>query len=433
MNPIAPFSIDTRTIQHGDCFIALDGNNQKGYSFLQDAFKNGAVSAICSSTYRNNVSKELAERIEWVIDPALEMARLAHEHRMQFNVPVIGVVGSVGKTSTKQFLAYLLSRRKKTLATTGNLNNQLGLPMMLSRLNHTHDIAVLEMGADHVGDLANLVKMAEPTTAVLTPIAPEHLLGFGSLAGVYDGELEILKSPRLRTLVTVEGDSELDQRLKGWSGKVVRVGFSNSADVRISDLKVENGKTHFKIQGQAVILPTEASFLALNAGLAAAMAAESGLSWADMAGEWTPELPKGRFSTRKIKRDITIIDDTYNSSPKAFSAALEALQKMNFKRKWIVFSDMLELGAESAKWHEALADDIVRSGIYAAWSFGPESRRTMERLKQLNCDLDHQWFQNPEALADELVRSVATGDAILFKGSRGMRVEKVLHFLESKI
>lgn len=428
-----PFSIDTRTIQPGDVFVALDGNNVKGHTFLEQAFARGASTALCAQAYRESVRSEWHSRIQFVQDPAAEMAHLAREYRKQVTIPIIGVVGSVGKTSTKQFLAYLLSRKFNVLATVGNLNNQLGLPMMLSRIKPEHNIAALEMGADHVGDLANLVHIAEPTAAVLTPIAPEHLLGFGSLAGVYDGELEILLSPHLETLVTVEGDTELDRRLKKWNGKVVRVGFSQEADVVLSDLRVENGKTIFKIQGQPVILPTAASFLALNAGLAAAMAVESGLSWSDISGEWNPELPKGRFAARKIARDITVIDDTYNSSPKAFSAALDAFKKINFKRKWIVFSDMLELGTESAHWHDILAEDISQSDVYAAWAFGAEAKRTIDRLAKQASGIKSRWFENADSLAEELVRCVEPGDAILFKGSRGMRVENVLEILEQRL
>ncbi|HRK61129.1 MAG TPA: UDP-N-acetylmuramoyl-tripeptide--D-alanyl-D-alanine ligase [Candidatus Omnitrophota bacterium] len=435
MMPIAPFSIDTRTIQPGDIFVALDGTKQKGYAFLAEAFQKGAALALCASHYRDEVAEALRSRVRFVGDPALEMANWASEHRSQFNKPVIGVVGSVGKTSTKQFLAYLLSKKKKVLATTGNLNNQLGLPLMLSRLNQSHDLAVLEMGADHVGDLARLVRIAEPDKALLTPVAAEHLLGFGSLSGVYDGELEILQSPRLNTLVTVSGDPELDRRLSssGWRGKIIRVGFSEAADIVLSGLRTENGKTFFEIQKQSVVLPTEASFLALNAGLAAAMAVEAGMSWAEIGGEWQPEMPKGRFAIRKIARDITVIDDTYNSSPKAFSAALEALSRMKFAGKRIVFSDMLELGSESARLHEALAEDIARAGVNAAWAFGPETRRTIEWLNRNSSAMDSRWFPDAESLARDLIQSVRSGDGILFKGSRGMRVEKVLEILEDKL
>jgi len=180
-------------------------------------------------------------------------------------------------------------------------------------------------------------------------------------------------------------------------------------------------------------LPTEASFLALNAGLAAAMAVEAGMSWAEIGGEWQPEMPKGRFAIRKIARDITVIDDTYNSSPKAFSAALEALSRMKFAGKRIVFSDMLELGSESARLHEALAEDIARAGVNAAWAFGPETRRTIEWLNRNSSAMDSRWFPDAESLARDLIQSVRSGDGILFKGSRGMRVEKVLEILEDKL
>jgi len=432
VKPCVPFSIDTRTLQPGDLFVALDGVKQKGHTFLAEAFKKGASSALCAASYQSQVSQELIKRVRFVADPAIEMAQLAHAHRSQFSIPIVGIAGSVGKTSTKQFQSYLLSRRFKLLATSGNLNNHLGLPMMLSRLKPEHQVAVLEMGADHIGDLKNLVKMAEPTIGVLTPIAPEHIQGFGSLAGVYDGELELLTSPRLQTLVTVDNDPELDARLKSKNVKVIRVGFSHSADIRITDLQIKNGFTHFQIRGHNFILPTPATFLALNAGLAVAVAIELGLEWKDVSGEWVPELPQGRFLMRKIARDLTIIDDTYNSSPKAFSAALESINQLQFARKWLVFSDMLELGHESKHWHQELAREIGSSSLFGAFAFGQESQTTMDALLATKSAVRGQWFGSPESLTEVLLRELQPGDLVLFKGSRGMRVERVLEALEAQ-
>lgn len=429
----APFSIDTRTLQSGDLFVALDGAHQKGFVFLEEAFRRGAVSALCAEHYRNEVPQDLVPKIIFVKDPVFEMANLARLHRNQFSIPVIGVAGSVGKTSTKQFLSYLLSRRAPLLATTGNLNNHLGLPMMLSRLRSEHQAAVLEMGADHVGDLKNLVFIAEPDFAVLTPIAAEHLSGFGSLAGVYNGELEILASPRLKTLVTVHGDAELDLRLKSWRGKTVRVGFSPDADVVISDVRVEDGSLKLRIQDQAVTLPTPASFLALNAGLAAAMAHELGTPWKDMGGTWTPEMPKGRFAMREISRGLTVIDDTYNSSPRAFAAAIHSVGDLRFSRKQLVFSDMLELGSDSEKWHLELADQIAASDFAQVWAFGKESSIVIKNLNAKKKQLPAHWFESAESLARALTEQVREGDLILLKGSRGMRVERVLEILEKSL
>ena len=431
MISLSPFSIDTRTIQTGDIFVALDGAKQKGYSFLAEAFQKGAASAFCASTYQREVPAELLSRVRFVENPAEEMARLAREYRKQLSIPVVGVAGSVGKTSTKQFLSYLLSRKLKTLATTGNLNNHLGLPMMLSRIRPEHQVAVLEMGADHVGDLANLVKIAEPTLGLLTPIAPEHLLGFGSLAGVYDGELELLLSPRLKTLVTVDSDAELNRRLAGKNLKVIRVGLTGAADIQISNIRVENARTYLQIQGVEIILPTAAAFLALNAGLAVAMALELGFSLKDVSGEWFPDMPKGRFGLRKIAGDLTVIDDTYNSSPKAFSAAIESLHELKFSRKWLVFSDMLELGHESENWHRQLAEDIARSDLFAAFAFGKDAKTTIETLRSAKSRVDGKWFESPDQLTAVLKEQVRPGDLILFKGSRGMRVERVLEALEA--
>ncbi len=434
---LPPFSIDTRTLKPGDLFFALDGAHEKGHVYLQEALRKGALAGLCAERYRENIRQNLSDafyqKAFFVDEPILELAKLAHQHRCHFLIPIVGVAGSVGKTSTKQFLAYLLSRTQSVLATAGNLNNHFGLPIMLSRLKPEHKIAVFEMGADHVGDLKKLVQIAEPTIGVLTPIAPEHLLGFGSLAGVYDGELELLLSPRIHTLITVEGDAELDRRIKNWKGQVIRVGFSESADIQISNLRVENNQTHFDILGQPITLQTPASFLAVNAGLAVATATKLGYDKEALAGEWLSEMPQGRFTIRKMARDLTVIDDTYNSSPRAFAAALESLSQMSFSRKWLVFSDMLELGSESEYWHQDLSRNIAGTDLYAVHAFGSQSRFTIDALRKQKIAVHAAWFENPEALAESLISQVRPGDAILFKGSRGMKVERVLEILEAKL
>lgn len=436
--PLKPFSIDTRTLQAGDLFVALDGAHQKGFSFLAEAFRKGASAAIADQIHKNAAKAILSEadfkKVEWVENPVSTMASLARAHRDRFQAEMVGITGSVGKTSTKEFLSYLLGLKFNLLATQGNLNNHLGLPISLSRFQTSHQVGVFEMGANHVGDIAELVNILSPTRGILVPIGPAHLEGFGSLEKIYDAKLEILQAPHLKTLVTVEGDPLLEKRLKNSKVKIIRVGFSDQADVRIGKVQPTESGTAFELNGHPAQIPVKASFLAINAALAAALAAEMGVSWREMEGLWNLSMPKGRFFEKQLANGVTVIDDTYNASPRAVIAAIRTLKEIaKGNRAWLVFSDMLELGGESERLHREIAQAIQEAQLFGAWAFGAQAKFTIDELKKKSSPVQARWFEDSGDLADNLLANLKPGDYVLLKGSRGMRVEKVLENWEVKL
>ncbi len=435
---IAPISIDTRTLNPGDLFVALDGANQKGQAFLAEAFQRGASAAICASKYRAKIETDLPaselKKVHFVEDPVLEMAALARAHRDRFSIEAVGITGSVGKTSTKEFLSYLLSKKFNLLATQGNLNNHLGLPISLSRLNLTHQVGVFEMGANHVGDISGLVRILNPTRGILVPLGPAHLAGFGSLENIYAAKTEILEAPNLKTLVTVDDDPALEKYLQKTRTKIIRVGFSEKADIRITHLRLTDTGMEFQLNEHAVQIPMRAPFLAVNAALAAAMALELGISWSDMAGNWKVVFPSGRFLERKLGNGVTVIDDTYNASPRSVQAAIKTMGQLSEGRRgWLVFSDMLELGGDSERLHRDLAAAAEESKLFGVWAFGAQAQFLIDELKSRHSSINARWFENCEDLADNLTTQLQKGDLVLLKGSRSMRVERVLAVLDKNI
>ncbi len=435
---ITPFSIDTRTLKPGDLFVALDGANQKGQAFLAEAFMRGAAAAICAAKYQAKVQMDLPaaelKKVYFTEDPAAAMAALARAHRDRFAIEAVGITGSVGKTSTKEFLSYLLSRKFNLLATQGNLNNHLGLPISLSRLNAQHQVGVFEMGANHAGDIAELVKILNPTRGILVPIGPAHLAGFGSLENIYDAKLEILQAPGMKTLVTVDDDPALEKRLQKTKMKIIRVGFSEKADICISQLRLLDSGMEFKLNGHLIKIPMRAPFLAVNAALAAAMALELGVAWSDVEGSWDVVFPAGRFLERQLGNGVTVIDDTYNASPRSVQAAIKTLGQLSLGRRgWLIFSDMLELGNESEKLHRDLAGAAEESQLFGVWAFGEQARFLIDELNRRKSPVNARWFENCVDLADNLTAELKKNDLVLLKGSRGMRVERVLAALDKNI
>ena len=438
---IRSFSIDTRTLREGELFIALPGERSDGHDHVIAAFRRGASGALVQKKRQDGVVKALRQEgltprnILAVEDPAAAMASLARHYRDGLSVKTIVITGSVGKTTTKEFLHFLLKQKYPTLATEGNLNNHLGVPIMISRIKPDHAFAVLEAGASHAGEIDYLASMIRPMSAILTPIGPAHLQGFGTLENVYRAKTEVLRylstdSP----MVVPDHDERLHQLLRDSGKRFIRAGSSARADYHFSDVRVRNGMVRFKVNETSTFsFPGQASFLALNATLAIALADQLGVSIAEMPSEWADlELVSGRFCETVLPNGIRVIDDSYNASPLAFATAIEAFRKITANgKKILVFADMLELGADEVCYHREIGEKIALSGIDAAYAFGDRSRNSIDVIRERSREiLDARHFSSADDLVSALGKLLRPGDLVLLKGSRGMRVEKVLAGIE---
>ncbi|MFA5167435.1 MAG: UDP-N-acetylmuramoyl-tripeptide--D-alanyl-D-alanine ligase [Candidatus Omnitrophota bacterium] len=433
---VRSLSIDTRTLNPGDLFVAFKGEQCDGHGFLATAFEKGASGALIDfrqseAAFMNlRTTKAPVHNLIPVPDPQAAMTMLAAEYRKTLPVRLIGVTGSVGKTTTKEFLYYLLRQKYSALATAGNLNNHLGVPIMLSRLEPSHQYCVMEMGASHPGEIRALAEIAVPSGGILTPIGPAHLEGFGSLENVYNAKLELADSLRKDDpLVVLENSARLLEKISQKGRRAITVGYSERAEYRIEDVKTENGEVSFQLNGKRRFsFPGQAAFLVLNAGLAIAMARSLGLAWEEIPRKWEDVgFASGRFRETMLSNGIRVIDDSYNANPISFGNALVAFRSLpGAGKKIVVFADMLELGAEEERFHRELGEKIGASGVSAALAYGKRARTSIETLGHLKTGCIAEHFEDGLELLAALKEMLHPGDVVLFKGSRGMHVEKVL-------
>jgi len=430
---IRSLSIDTRSLNPGDLFVAFKGEHSDGHQFLANAFAKGASGAMVDLTQQDAAlcnlrgAKVPVRNLIRVQDPQAAMTTLAAEYRKSLPVKVIGITGSVGKTTTKEFLAYLLRRKYATLATAGNLNNHFGVPIMLSRLEPSHQYCVMEMGASHPGEIRYLSELAGPSGGILTPIGPAHLEGFGSLDNIYNTKLELADHLNPSDpLVVLASDEQLLEKIKGRGRDCITVGYLDGADYRITDVRLEGGEVSFLVNGvQNFSFPGQAPFLALNAGLAIAMVRSLGLSWDEIPKKWDDVgFASGRFRETILTNGIRVIDDSYNANPVSFENALTAFKSLpGSGKKILVFADMRELGPEEKRFHCELGENIVASGADLALAYGPLTRNSIDAVRGR---IDARHFEDSAEALKSLREFVRPGDIVLFKGSRSMHVEKVL-------
>lgn len=433
---VRSLSIDTRTLNPGDLFVAFKGEQCDGHDFLATAFEKGASGALIDLRQKEAVFANLRttrvpiHNLIPVPDPQAAMTLLAVEYRKTLPVKVIGVTGSVGKTTTKEFLFYLLRQKYSVLATAGNLNNHLGVPIMLSRLEPSHQFCVMEMGASHPGEIRVLAEIALPSGGILTPIGPAHLEGFGSLENIYDTKLELADSLRKEDLLVVpESDARLLEKIAQKGRKAITVGYSERSEYRIADVKAEGGEVSFRLNGQGPFsFPGQASFLALNAGLAIAMAKSLGLAWEDIPRKWADVgFSSGRFRETMLTNGVRVVDDSYNANPVSFGNALMAFRALSGSgKKILVFADMLELGVEEERFHSELGEKIASSGVDVALAYGKRTLASIEALKSFKTGCVAKYFSDSLGALAALKEVLHPGDLVLFKGSRSMHVEKVL-------
>ncbi len=433
---VRSLSIDTRTLDPGDLFVAFRGEKCDGHDFLATAFEKGASGALIDlrqkkAAFENlRVAKVPIHNLIPVQDPQAAMTMLAAEYRKTLPVKVIGVTGSVGKTTTKEFLFYLLNRKYSVLATAGNLNNHLGVPIMLSRLEPSHQFCVMEMGASHPGEIRALAGIAVPSGGILTPIGPAHLEGFGSLENVYNTKLELVDLlGKDDPLVVPENDPRLLDGIRQKGRKAITVGYSERSVYRLADVKAEGGEVSFLLNGKGRFsFPGQAPFLALNAGLAIAMARSLGLAWEEIPYRWEDVgFASGRFRETILANGVRVIDDSYNANPVSFGNALAAFRSLpGAGKKIVVFADMLELGAEEERFHSELGEKIAASGVDFALAYGTRARASIEALGRSKTGCVAKHFKDGLEVLAALKEVLRPGDLVLFKGSRSMHVEKVL-------
>ncbi|MFA7094902.1 MAG: UDP-N-acetylmuramoyl-tripeptide--D-alanyl-D-alanine ligase [Gammaproteobacteria bacterium] len=423
-------STDTRTLTPGALFVALRGPNFDGHDFVEQARAAGAVAAMVSRAVPTALPLLLVE------DTRLALGRLAAAHRAARDLPLVAVTGSNGKTTVKEMVAAILAQRAPVLATQGNLNNDIGMPLTLLRLAPEHGFAVIEMGASHPGEVAYLTRIAQPTVALVTNAGPAHLEGFGSIEGVARAKAEIYAGLAADGVAVINAD---DAYAALWdelnrSRRRVHFGLCAEAEVRADpasirfELQDERLCTAFRLialTGETdVRLSLAGRHNVRNALAAAAATIALGMDLKEIrAGLEGMQPVQGRLQLRAGLNGVRVIDDTYNANPASFQAGIEVLAACPGTR-CLVLGDMAELGEDSPQLHRRVGEQARSAGIERLYAVGEQSRAAVEAF---GAGARHCAGQSEliAALRDEL----GPGAVVLVKGSRRMRMERVVEAL----
>jgi len=412
---------DSREIQAGDLYVAIRGERFDGHEFLKMIFEKGAACALV-------VEKDMSlsgQQIK-VNNPLKTMGEIALSWRKRFDIPVIAITGSNGKTTTKELLKHVLSEKFKVHATEGNYNTSVSLPLTLLTLNAEHTCSVLEMGASQKGDIALLCNIADPTHGLITNVAPAHLQGFGSLENVAlaKGELFEALSSGLAFI------NHADERIKELPvfGKIISFGYSTDSDYSADIFQEKDGTLTLIIEAQEINTGSQNQTFVKNLLAVTAIARELGIAWDSIKSRVLSFIPpQGRCRIMTVG-GLTVIDDTYNANLDSTYSAINLLQELRGSGKKIfVFGDMLELGKESRDQHHKVGLKCLQTGLSAVFTIGTESKATDSAL---NGSLYHQHFDDKISLYKALKEIVAEGDSLLVKGSRGMAMETIIQNLQ---
>lgn len=421
-------STDTRRITPGCLFIALGGERFDGNDFLEQAFEKGASACIAQRAAENGP-------VILVPDSVGALHRLAAAYRRRFDIPVVGVTGSVGKTSTKEMIACALGARFRTLKNEGNRNNGIGMPLSVFGLDSRHTAAVFEMGMSGFGEISALTKIAAPRVAVITNIGVSHLEKLGTRENILKAKLEIRDGMPSGGTLVLNADDERLRRVRPVPGEtVVTFGIEDSeADFRADSISVEPSRTAFRVtagvESARVELPVCGRHHVYNALAAIAVARQLGIPVAEAAGALKTYEPTGMREKMVDFHGIRLIEDCYNASPDSMRSAFGVLGALSVPgRRIAVLGDMKELGSVSRAAHFEAGAAARDAGIDVLLTLGEEARLYADGFRSRGEDAAREClsFDSPAALAGELARRMQPGDTVLFKASRAMQLEDVI-------
>lgn len=417
----AGVSTDTRTLQAGELFFALTGPNFDGEKFLGQAEAKGAAAAVVAKQGPSTLAQITVD------DTRLALGQLGSAWRQQHDAIVIGVTGSNGKTTLKEMISACVSQSAETMATAGNLNNDIGMPLMLLRINESHRFAVIEMGANHGGEIAYLTGLAQPDVVVISNAGPSHLEGFGSLTGVAEGKGEILQGAKRPKIAVLNAD---DDFYSYWQTLVEDVavlsfGLGDNADVYASRIKAAKDATSFRLHMPGEDIDIDMPLVGIhnvrNACASAAVACALSIPAADIKQGLESVAPVGgRLQPAVGLHGSTLFDDSYNANPVSVMAAGEFLTALE-GQNWMVLGDMGELGENAAALHSDLGEGLRDVGIDQLFAVGELSAATAKAFG----DGGH-WFASIEELIDAVSSALSSDVNVLVKGSRSARMERAV-------
>jgi UDP-N-acetylmuramoyl-tripeptide--D-alanyl-D-alanine ligase len=424
-------SIDSRTVRRRKVFIAIQGDRLDGHDFVPEASRKGAAAVIVSK--KIVCPKDIA--VIHVKDTTKALGQVAAWHRRQFDIPVIAVTGSAGKTSTKEMTAAVLGTKYKVLKNFKTENNQFGVPLTLLKLDASYQMAVVELGTSRPGDIRWLARISRPTVAVFTNIGDSHLEGLKNKNGVFREKLQMVNYMAPRGVVVYNGDDKYLQRIPGRKRRgqtLISYGCRPGVDYQAGHVDVQsNRRLEFTLRGHAFTLRAPAAHNVYNSLAAIFCGLVNHISYADIAAALS------RYKFHEARSQVIkagpfwLIDDTYNANPVSFAGAVDTLNALRVKgKKIIVCGDMLELGPQSKGLHRSVGEMVARSATGLVLTVGRQAKYIaqgcQDKRRAVHCrDIDE--------VCRRLKEVASPGDAILVKGSRGARMERVVEFLKKEL
>lgn len=415
-------SLDSRAIKAGTLFVAVTGEKFDGHTFIEQAKNQGAAAALVDRA----VSSELPTIL--VADTRKALGQLAALHREQFSIPIIALTGSCGKTTTKEMLRAILSESGPVLASTKSFNNDIGVPLTLLDLNAQHRFAVIEMGANHPGEIAYLSQLTKPDIALITNIAPAHLEGFGSIEKVAQAKSEIFLGLSKQGIAIINADDHFE---KSWKTRladhsIIRFGLKQKADFSAKDIRLDaEGRVQFILVSPKGEIPIHLALPGqhhlFNALAASAIASQVGISLAHIKSglEKMQDVP-GRLAIIKNKMGASIIDDTYNANPRSVTVALQLLAHYPGRRIFVM-GDMGELGDNTEYYHRQIGELAKELGIETVYTCGALTASTAQAFGSSG-----KHYASQEDLIEALRPLLEKDVTVLIKGSRSAQMEKVV-------
>ena len=432
---VTGYSIDSRTLQSGALFFAVKGPRFDGHDFVQQVFQKNAAAAVVEE--RTTTYSGSTIRVKSTVEA---LQTLATEVRRRWGKPIIGITGSAGKTTTKEMVAAVLGKKFTVLRSMGNLNNEFGLPLCLLRVERYQNIGVLEMGMSAKGEIRKLASIAEPNEGVVTNVNPVHLEFFKSVDEIAEAKAELLDGlhyPKVGYLNN--DDSRVRAMSRKFSGKIITYGIKSVAAFKvqqIQDLGLDGTAftVHHDRRDLQFVLPLLGQHNVANALAAIAVGATHDVSWEQIRealAEMKPEKMRGQVV--KFREGFAVIDDSYNSNPRALSEMIRFMGKLQgFQRKILVAGEMLELGPEGSEMHRNCGREAAKAGFESIIAVQGQAAEILEGAFEAGMDRSRLKFgRDAVETGDILARTVRKGDVVLIKGSRGVKLEQALNTLRA--
>ena len=422
------YSIDSRTVGAGELFFAVKGERLDGHDFVAAALEKGTVAAVVRKDQLDRFPADAS--LLAVDDTLIALQTLATAVRKLWGKSLIGVTGSAGKTTTKEAIAHVLASKFRVLKSEGNFNNHFGLPLMLLKLELEHDLAVIEMGMSHAGEIRALARIAHPDIGVVTNVAPVHLEFFDSLAEIARAKYELIESLPSNGTAVLNADDEYVSRFgRDFKGKVIKYGTSIGADVRAENVQsngADGSEFDIVVAGtrEHARLPLIGDHNILNALAAVSVSIASGIKVSEAVAALSTLKPADKRGQVLQLGNITVINDCYNSNPKALRAMVDALSSMKAARRIVIAGEMLELGPEGEALHRESGRLIAEKKIDVLIGVRGLAQAMVDGAKQAGTRAE--FVATPEEAGEWLAREARDGDVVLLKASRGVKLERAL-------